>query len=173
MKTAWSSNGSSRDGSALKVEAAQTFTVPWSGAPDAALAFVQAPARALSRVRFLRDLRTEGAMVRGELLVPLPGLGDVDLPFCSVVQATPDGAELRPQAVNGERAWVEVAGQARWAGDELHFAFQFCAHLATPDAQGWGGAAFEKMVRAAAGRTLERVARELPLGIGQAAQAEG
>ena len=152
------------------VEAQQAFTLPWPGDEAAALAFVRDPARALSRVRFLRDLRAGEGGVRGELLVPLPGLGEVDLPFYSVLTATPDGAVLTPQPVSGERAWVEVAGQARLDAGTLHFAFEFRAHLATPDAQGWGGAAFEKMIRAAAGRTLDRVARELPAGITQAAQ---
>ncbi|WP_119674117.1 DUF3809 domain-containing protein [Deinococcus sp. RM] len=152
------------------VEATQDFTLPWTGDDAAALAFVRDPARALARVRFLRDLRADGEGVRGELLVPLPGLGEVDLPFHSVLTATPDGATLTPQAISGERAWVEVAGQARLDGRTLHFAFQFRAHLATPDAQGWGGAAFEKMIRAAAARTLDRVARELPAGIAQAAR---
>ncbi|GGN36772.1 DUF3809 domain-containing protein [Deinococcus daejeonensis] len=152
------------------VEATQDFTLPWAGDDAAALAFVRDPARALARVRFLRDLRADGEGVRGELLVPLPGLGEVDLPFHSALTATPDGATLTPQAISSERAWVEVAGQARLDGCALHFAFQFRAHLATPDAQGWGGAAFEKMIRAAAVRTLDRVARELPAGIAQAAR---
>ena len=144
------------------LDAEQTFTLPYPGPPADALAFVRDPARALVRLRFLRDLRADQESVRGELVVPLPGLGDADLPFHSLLSLTPDGADLIPQALSGERAWVEVAGQARAEGAELHFTFQFRAHLATPDAQGWGGAAFEKMIRAAATRTLDRVARELP-----------
>ncbi|PTA67646.1 DUF3809 domain-containing protein [Deinococcus arcticus] len=155
------------------VEAAQAFELPWTGTPDAALAFVRDPARTLAHLRFLRALQAGEGRVQGELVVPLPGLGTVDLPFCSVLQVTPDGAELQPQPVTGERAWVEVAGQARVAGAALHFSFAFRAHLQTPDAQGWGGAAFEKMVRAAAGRTLERVARELPAALEQAAAQVG
>ncbi|GAA0511189.1 DUF3809 domain-containing protein [Deinococcus depolymerans] len=149
-------------------DAEQTFTLPYPGPPADALAFVRDPARALGRLRFLRDLRAGEGGVRGELVVPLPGLGDADLPFHSLLSLTPDGANLIPQALSGERAWVEVAGQARAEGTDLqllpalHFTFQFRAHLATPDAQGWGGAAFEKMIRAAASRTLDRVARELP-----------
>lgn len=144
------------------LDAEQTFTLPYPGPPADALAFVRDPARALVRLRFLRDLRADQESVRGELVVPLPGLGDADLPFHSLLSLTPDGADLIPQALSGERAWVEVAGQARAEGTDLHFAFQFRAHLVTPDAQGWGGAAFEKMIRAAATRTLDRVARELP-----------
>ena len=154
------------------VEATQDFTLPWTGDDAAALSFVRDPARALARVRFLRDLRADGEGVRGELLVPLPGLGEVDLPFHSALTATPDGATLTPQPISGERAWVEVSGQARAEGAELHFTFQFRAHLATPDAQGWGGAAFEKMIRAAASRTLDRVARELPGSIRAALPTE-
>ena len=144
------------------LDAEQTFTLPYPGPPADAVAFVRDPARALVRLRFLRDLRADQESVRGELVVPLPGLGDADLPFHSLLSLTPDGADLIPQALSGERAWVEVAGQARAEGTDLHFAFQFRAHLVTPDAQGWGGAAFEKMIRAAATRTLDRVARELP-----------
>ncbi|UBV42644.1 DUF3809 domain-containing protein [Deinococcus taeanensis] len=155
------------------VEATQHFTLPWTGAPAAALAFVQNPARALSHLRFLRNLHAGPDGVRGELLVPLPGLGEVDLPFHSTLGLTPDGATLTPAALTGERAWVEVAGQASAQGDTLTFAFHFRAHLATPDAQGWGGAAFEKMIRAAAGRTLDRVARELPAAIASAVQDAG
>ncbi|MBX8465858.1 DUF3809 domain-containing protein [Deinococcus sp. RIT780] len=153
-------------------DAAQTFTLPYPGPPADALAFVRDPARALGRLRFLRDLRVGEGGVRGELVVPLPGLGDADLPFHSLLRLTPDGANLIPQALSGERAWVEVSGQARAEGAELHFTFQFRAHLATPDAQGWGGAAFEKMIRAAAGRTLDRVARELPGSIRAALPTE-
>ncbi|MBZ9713840.1 DUF3809 domain-containing protein [Deinococcus multiflagellatus] len=151
------------------VEAAQAFAVPWPGPHEAALAFVRDPARTLAHVRFLRGLQAGAGEVRGELVVPLPGLGNVDLPFSSALQLTPAGADLCPQPVAHERAWVEVAGQAQVQGAEVQFAFQFRAHLQTPDAQGWGGAAFEKMVRAAAGRTLERVARELPAALAQAA----
>lgn len=153
-------------------DAAQTFTLPYPGPPADALAFVRDPARALGRLRFLRDLRADEGGVRGELVVPLPGLGDADLPFHSLLSVTPDGADLIPQALSGERAWVEVAGQARAEGTDLHFTFQFRAHLATPDAQGWGGAAFEKMIRAAASRTLDRVARELPGSIRAALPTE-
>ncbi|MFB9993663.1 DUF3809 domain-containing protein [Deinococcus oregonensis] len=157
------------------LEAEQSFSLTHPQGQAAALAFVRDPALALSRVRFLRGLVGHAQGVRGELIVPVPVLGEVDLPFSSLLQETPDGATLTPQPITGERAWVEVSGQA--AADSaglISFGFHFVAHLATPEAEGWGGAAFEKMVRAAAGRTLERVARELPQGIAAAlaAQAE-
>ncbi|KEF33899.1 MULTISPECIES: DUF3809 domain-containing protein [Deinococcus] len=150
-------------------EARQAFALTHPDGEDAAFAFVRDAGVSLSRVRFLRGLRADAAGVRGELVVPVPLLGEVDLPFVSSLHPTPDGAELRPQPVTGERAWVEVAGQARVsAAGEMAFDFQFRAHLRLPEAEGWGGAAFEKMVRAAAERTLERLAGELPQGIGAA-----
>ena len=68
-----------------------------------------------------------------------------------------------------------MRGQAQVSGDldgsgayPLTFHFRFRAHLTLPATEGWGGAAFEKMVQAAAARTLDRVARELPAGIARA-----
>ncbi|MDB5045959.1 MAG: hypothetical protein JWQ08_2009 [Deinococcus sp.] len=155
------------------LEAEQSFALTHPQGQLAALAFVRDPALALSRVRFLRGLvgSTEG--VRGELIVPVPVLGEVDLPFHSLLLVTEDGATLTPQPIADERAWVEVSGTAATdSAGQIRFQFHFVAHLATPEAEGWGGAAFEKMVRAAAGRTLERVARELPQGIGAAVVAQ-
>ncbi|MBB6017817.1 DUF3809 domain-containing protein [Deinococcus radiopugnans] len=164
------------------IEAGRHFTLQAPGSAAATLAFVRDPARALSRLHFLRGLNVEGHEVRGELLVPLPVLGEADLPFVCVLAHTPDGATLTPRPIEGERAWVEVTGQAQVlegaqaarSGEtvvEVAFNFLFRAHLATPDAQGWGGAAFEKMVRAAAGRTLDRVTQELPEGLREALEA--
>lgn len=164
------------------IEAGRHFTLQAPGPAADTLAFVRDPARALSRLHFLRGLNVEGNEVRGELLVPLPVLGEADLPFVCVLAHTPDGATLTPRPIEGERAWVEVTGQAQVlegaqaarSGEtvvEVAFNFLFRAHLATPDAQGWGGAAFEKMVRAAAGRTLDRVTQELPEGLREALEA--
>lgn len=148
------------------LSAEQSFTLRHPHGQAAALAFVREPAVALAGVRFLRGLDSDGEQVWGELLVTVPLLGEVDLPFRSELVRTAQGAELRPLTLTGERAWVAVSGQATAAeGGEMAFAFQFQAHLATPEAEGWGGAAFEKMVQAAAGRTLERVAKALPEGL--------
>lgn len=147
-------------------DAAQTFELQHPQGQAAALAYVQSPAEALAGVQFLRNLRTDGEQVSGELVVSVPLLGEVDLPFCSELRPTPQGAELHPLTLGGERAWVEVAGQAQAdEAGEMTFAFQFRAHLVTPESEGWGGAAFEKMVQAAARRTLERVAAALPAGL--------
>ncbi len=165
------------------IEAGRHFTLQAPGTALQALEFVRDPARTLARLRFVRGLSAGDGEVRGELVVPLPVLGEADLPFFSRLAATPDGATLTPQAIPDERAWVEVSGQAQVLevarpGEtsapgrvEVAFHFQFRAHLSTPEAQGWGGAAFEKMVRAAASRTLERVTQELPEGIREALEA--
>lgn len=153
--------------------ARQQFTLRHPGGGAQALAFVRDPARSLAAVDFLRDLRADARQVRGELVVAVPVLGEVDLPFCSHLHATPAGAELRPQPLAHERAWVEVGGVARAdAQGEMAFSFEFRAHLSVPEGGGWGGAAFEKMARAAAERTLERLARTLPVRIAAALPQE-
>ncbi|WP_394650214.1 DUF3809 domain-containing protein [uncultured Deinococcus sp.] len=147
----------------------QQFTLRHPGGAGAALAFVRDPARALAAVDFLRGLHADTWQVRGELVVAVPLLGEVDLPFCSQLHVTPDGAELLPQALDQERAWVEVGGVARTdAQGDMAFGFEFRAHLSVPEGGGWGGAAFEKMARSAAERTLERLARTLPASIAAA-----
>lgn len=198
------------------IDSTQQFVLDYPGPLAGALAFVRDPAWSLSRVRFLHGLtaRTDGVRgglgedgdvkergeleVRGELIVQLPVLGQVDLPFFSVLQFTEGGATLIPQLLEHERAWVEVRGVAQVggvqvgggqvggvqadspdpAGTPVGFDFQFRAHLAMPQTgdppqagaagPGWGGAAFGKMVRAAANRTLQRVASDLPAGIREA-----
>ena len=153
--------------------ATETFDLQHPGSHGAALAFVRSPALALSKVRFVRDLSADAEGIAGELVVPVPVLGEVDLPFRSALVHTPDGAQLVPQSL-GERAWVEVAGTAQVTADgQMHFAFDFRAHLSLPEAEGWGGAAFEKMVQAAATRTLSRVGQALPAGMQAALDEQG
>ncbi|GAA4017576.1 DUF3809 domain-containing protein [Deinococcus rubellus] len=150
------------------IEADQPFSLPAPGDSAAALAFVRDPARSLSQVRFLRELSVSAAEVRGVLAVSLPMLGEVTLPFFSVLEETERGARLLPQMIEHERAWLEVAGEGQLSGAALDYSFVFRAHLGLPAAEKWGGAAFEKMVQAAASRTLARVARELPRAVAAA-----
>ena len=144
------------------VEAREPFTLTAPPDAAAALAFLRDPARSLAKVGFLRGLQVSGAEVRGVLAVQLPMLGEVTLPFFSVLEETEWGARLRPQMIENERAWLEVEGEGMLSGPELEYQFVFRAHLAMPAAEKWGGSAFEKMVQAAASRTMARVARELP-----------
>lgn len=144
------------------LHATEEFELQHLDGPEAARAFVRDPALALAKVRFLRGLKADATSVSGELVVPIPVLGEVDLPFESALEQTEDGARLLPCPLDHERAWVEVSGAARVHGDLMHFQFDFKAHLALPAAEGWGGAAFEKMVQAAASRTLTRIGNSLP-----------
>ncbi|GGJ80067.1 DUF3809 domain-containing protein [Deinococcus aquiradiocola] len=149
----------------MKIEAEQRFILQHPGTPAEALAFLRDPARSLAGVRFLQDLQVQGRDVRAVLLVNVPMLGEVDLPLHSRVTDTPGGARLDAQALPDERAWIELNGDGQADGSTLTYAFRFTAHLSVPSAEKWGGAAFEKMMRAAAERTLARLARELPEGV--------
>ena len=149
----------------MQIEAEQTFTLEFPGTPSEALAFLHDPARSLTGVRFLRDLEVSGADLRAVLLVNVPMLGEIELPLYSRLVQTAQGARLEPQPLTGERAWIELNGEATAAGRLLSYVFRFTAHIEMPSAEKWGGAAFEKMVRAAAERTLNRLARELPEGM--------
>ncbi len=151
------------------LDAAQDFSLPYPGPASAARAFLRDPARSLSRVRFLRGLTVQDEVVRAELLVSVPMLGEVSLPFASRVQATAEGARLEPLPLEA-RVWAEVGGDGRVGADAtLHYALRLRAHLDLPQAERWGGAAFEKMLRETARRTLERVARDFPEGVAAAA----
>jgi Protein of unknown function (DUF3809) len=149
----------------VQIEADQSFTLSFPGPPEAALTFLRTPARELAEVRFLRDLQVEGHEVRAVLVVNVPMLGEIDLPLHSLLVTTPQGAQLQAQPIVGERAWIELSGEGAAQDSVLHYQFHFTAHIEMPSAEKWGGAAFEKMVRAAAERTLSRLARELPDGI--------
>jgi hypothetical protein len=151
----------------VQIEADQAFTLSFPGTPDAALAFLRSPARELAEVSFLRNLQVAGHDVRAVLVVNVPMLGEIDLPLHSLLVDTPQGARLQAQPMVGERAWIELSGEGTAQGSVLHYQFHFTAHIEMPSAEKWGGAAFEKMVRAAAERTLSRLARELPEGLGR------
>ena len=151
----------------MQIEAEQAFTLEFPGTPESALAFLRGPARSLAGVRFLRDLHVSGPEVRAVLVVNVPMLGEIDLPLHSRLIHTAQGARLEARPVEGERAWIELSGEGTADGQLLSYHFRFTAHIEMPSAEKWGGAAFEKMVRSAAERTLARLARELPEGIGR------
>lgn len=147
------------------LESSQRFTLKHPHGAEAALQFVRLPERSLARVRFLSNLTSQDAQVSGQLVVKTPGLGDIHLPFTSTLKEERDGATLHALPLS-EKNWVAVNGQATVTPDAvMTFDFQFTAHVTLPDVPGWGGAAFEKMVNAAAQRTLTRVAEALPRDI--------
>lgn len=152
----------------MQIKSEQQFELQHPANQQEGLAFVQDPLLALAEVRFIRNLKACKQGIQGELVVQIPVMGEIDLPFQSRLEHTSTGARLIPISLE-ERAWVEVAGQAVVSETgQLDFHFQFCAHLQIPAAEGWGGTAFEKMVRAAAERTLQRVAKALPEGLSKA-----
>ena len=157
----------------MLIEAEQRFELTFPGSRAQALAFLRDPARSLSRLTFLQALGVVDGEVRALLVVQMPMLGSVDLPLHSRVVPTPKGARLESLPIPDERAWIELSGEG--SADEqatLHYNFRFAAHLDAPAAEQWGGAAFEKMVRAAAARTLTRLAQALPAGIAAARPTE-
>lgn len=147
------------------LRAQQHVELPLTIAAERALEFVRQPVSALRQVSFLRGLVVREGTVGGELFVRVPTLGEVDLPFLSRLEHTPQGARLHPVSLPHERAWVSVSGEAQVTPAAILFEFDFVAHFALPTGTDWGSAAFEKMAHAAAQRTLERVVRELPRGI--------
>ena len=149
----------------MQIEAEQAFTLEFPGTPGSALAFLRDPARSLAGVRFLRGLHVSGPEVRAVLVVNVPMLGETLLPLHTRLVHTPQGARLEAQPVEGERAWIELNGEGQAEGTLLSYHFRFTAHIEMPSAEKWGGAAFEKMVRSAAERTLARLAQELPEGM--------
>lgn len=105
-------------------------------------------------------------MLSGRVKVKAPALGEINLPFRSIVLEQPRGSSLVPEALPHERAWVAVAGEVAVSEEAvMSFQFHFVGHVNLPDVPGWGSAAFEKMVNAAAQRTLSRVAEALPRDI--------
>lgn len=138
---------------------------------EQALTFTQQPTKFLRRLDFLQEVSSAAGQVSGVLAVPFPLLGEVTLPFLSMLEPLPEGAALRPQPLATERAWLEIAGTARQESEALRYNFLFRAHLSTPNAEEWGTRAFEKMVLASAQRCVARVTSALPAAL-QAALEE-
>lgn len=145
-------------------EAAEHFTLTYPGSEEEARTFLRDPGRSLSAISFLRALRFDGAVVRAELAVSIPMFGELVLPFESEVTPTPRGALLTPRELSG-RAWAEVGGLGEAQAGQLDYRLTFRVQISMPQAEKWGGAAFEKMFQATARKTLERVTQEFPAGV--------
>ncbi|PYE48702.1 DUF3809 domain-containing protein [Deinococcus yavapaiensis] len=145
-------------------DAEQSFSLPYPGPHEAALAFLRDPQRSLGRVTFLQNVRVSESIVRAEMLVQVPMMGTLTLPFESELILTNDGAHLTPRTLESQ-AWAEVGGSGAVQGTTLDYRFAFRVHVDMPTAEKWGGAAFEKMFHATARRTLERLAKEFPDGV--------
>ncbi len=169
------------------LETQQQLSFPTRLTPSSALAFIRSPQQLLTQLSFLQEVEQRGEQVSGVLALSFPMLGEVTLPFVSLMSQQPHGAVLLPQALTHERAWLEIAGQGHLEPPsdqpgqsdytttqlprhrQIHYHFQFRAYLQTPDvAQQWGAKAFEKMVQASAQRTINRVAQALPVAFARA-----
>lgn len=158
----------------LHFESKQAFRLLFAGTQAEATAWAQQPERSLGQISFLRGVRLVAGVLHGELLVPVPLLGDITLPFASQLTATKQGGVLTPAPLpthtaeqGRRRGWVEVSGQATalpqtGPSTPIDMQFHFDAFVAVPPNGHFGTAAFEKMVRAAAQRTLDHVAEGLP-----------
>lgn len=153
----------------------QQFQLSHTLTYEAALAFVRQPHLSLRHVHFLYQLNfdqaPEGGILSGKLRLRIPVIGEVTLPFRSQLQHTETGAILIPDTSSDARLWVEVGGLATVKEELLQFDFEFRAHLPTNETE-WGTKAFEKMVDAAANRTLARVSGALPEALTQALQEQ-
>lgn len=147
------------------LETQQQLTLPTRLGPVEALAFVQQPQQVLAHLHFLQDLQVDSGRLSGVLALHVPMVGEVTLPFVSLLQEQPSGAALLPQPLSHERAWLEIAGQAHSAEQSVHYDFTFRAHLQTPSAEQWGAKAFEKMVQASAQRSIARISEALPAAL--------
>ncbi|MBB6100105.1 hypothetical protein HNR42_003570 [Deinobacterium chartae] len=148
----------------MQFRAEQRFRVRHPGPSGSALAFLRDPSRSLRDVRFIRDLRFEGGVVRAHLTVDVPMLGEQRLPFESRLEETARGARLVALPLS-ESAWAEVSGEGNLEAGELDYALDVTVHFPLPEPQKWGAAAFQKMVDATARRALARVTAEFPRGV--------
>lgn len=151
----------------LTFEAQQEFQLTHTLNVEQALEFLRTPSVSLAKAHFLQNIQTLDTELSGELLVMVPILGQIELPFSSIIQIHDTGANLHAKP-HDKHAWLAINGQAEQQTEQLLFHFQFAAYIQIPQTEGWGSIAFEKMVRAAAHRTLERVTSALPESMEQA-----
>jgi len=116
----------------------------------------------------MRDLKLEGMAppytVQAELLVSVPLLGDLPIPFSSRLEPTSEGANLHPLELS-VKTWARVAGVGRALERELLYDLHVEVFVELPGGDKWGGFAFAKMVDATSKKALERVMREFPRGV--------
>jgi hypothetical protein len=152
----------------VRLEVERDFNLPYPGDAVAAAAFLRDVKKSLSRVHFIRNLRVDGDVVRADLRVEVPFIGEQLLDFESHLVLREDGADLLPTTREG-RAWAEVSGvgRARPEGSaaSISYHLRVVVHLELPAGEKWGGRAFIRMAEATASRTLERVTEDLPAGV--------
>ncbi len=148
----------------MKLEFKQNFRIPHSSPLETAQAYLRDPLASLKGVSFMRGLELEGQTVEAELLVSVPLLGDLPIPFRSALEPTPEGANLHPLELSA-KTWAKVSGMGRALETELLYDLHVEVFVELPGGQKWGGFAFSKMVDATSKKALERVMREFPRGV--------
>ena len=158
----------------MQINVQRQFTIAHPRSPLEATQYVRDVQKSLSRVSFIKNLRLEGELVRADLAVDVPFLGQQLLDFQSRLEPHPDGANLIGLEKSG-KAWAMVGGQARVAaaprGSSIEYALSIAVFIALPSSEKWGGKAFEKMAQATAEKAIERLTLEFPRGV--AAGIEG
>ncbi len=152
----------------MKLEFKQNFRIPHRSPLETAQAYLRDPLASLKGVSFMRGLKLEGQTppytVGAELLVSVPLLGDLPIPFKSTLEPTLEGANLHPLELSG-KTWAKVAGVGRALETELLYDLHVEVFVELPGGDKWGGFAFTKMVDATSKKALERVMREFPRGV--------
>ena len=155
----------------MKLEFKQNFRIPHSSPLETAQAYLRDPLASLKGVSFMRDLELMGQTppytiytVSAELLVSVPLLGDLPIPFRSTLEPTAEGANLHPLELSA-KTWARVAGVGRALETELLYDLHVEVFVELPGGDKWGGFAFTKMVDATSKKALERVMREFPRGV--------
>ena len=152
----------------MKLEFKQNFRIPHGSPLETAQAYLRDPLASLKGVSFMRDLELVGQTpphtVGAELLVSVPLLGDLPIPFRSTLEPTAEGANLHPLELSG-KTWAKVAGVGRALETELLYDLHVEVFVELPGGDKWGGFAFTKMVDATSKKALERVMREFPRGV--------
>jgi Protein of unknown function (DUF3809) len=117
-----------------------------------------------------------GDLVEAVLVIPAPMVGEQQVDFASILQATSDGATLSALERSGN-AWAEVWGEAKVSTDgeitTISYHLRVVAHLKLPLPEHWGGRTFAKMAESAAAQMLPRIAEDFPRGLRAAMPTAG
>jgi|GEM_PF-1333405 len=152
----------------MKLEFKQNFRIPHSAPLETAQAYLRDPLASLKGVSFMRGLELRGQTppytVEAELLVSVPLLGDLPIPFRSTLEPTLEGANLHPLELSA-KTWAKVVGVGRALETELLYDLHVEIFVELPGGDKWGGFAFTKMVDVTSKKALERVMREFPRGV--------
>jgi hypothetical protein len=152
----------------VNIQTSKTFILEYPNSLQQAILYLTNVQKSLAHVPFIQGLRLIGNQVYADLVVDVPVLGQQRLDFHSVLEPHKSGANLIAQPLQG-KAWAEVSGLGSAVQTnqevEIHYALSIIVHLELPNADKWGGRAFEKMAQATARTAIERMTREFGHGV--------